>query len=342
MTSRRRKAVLTIALALALGGCDATDKGEPIPPPEDAGRPPALARPLGAAVSAEAAREDERYLRAFVSNFTSLTPENELKWAVVHPDAERYDFSDADVLVDLGRATGKRVRGHTLVWDRQLPKWVVSRDWKAADLRRAVKEHVTTVVSHYRGRVAQWDVVNEPLLPSGRLKRSVFMRVLGPGYIASAFRAARAADPNAKLFLNENGSEHAGPKQDALVALVASLRRRGVPIDGVGLQDHAVAGKAADAARLGATMRRFARLGLAVEITELDVALRPGGSTAVQARDYAETAAACAAEPRCTGLTVWGVTDRWSWIGAEKRPLPFDERARAKPALRAVVRALGR
>lgn len=337
-----RRIVLTLALAWLLGGCDARGTGDPIPPPEDANAPPRLQRPLGAAVSANAAREDENYLRAFVSTFTSMTPENELKWSVVHPDRDRYDFSDADALVDLARATGKRVRGHTLVWDQQLPKWVGGRDWDAAELRRALREHVTTVVSHFRGRVAQWDVVNEPLLPSGRLKRSVFARVLGPGYIALAFRAARAADPQAKLFLNENASEHAGPKQNALVALAASLRRTGVPLDGVGLQDHTVAGKAAGAARLGATMRRFTQLGLAVEITELDVALRGGGSLAVQANDYAATARACAAEPRCTGLTVWGVTDKWSWIGARRRPLLFDDDARPKPSLDAVVRALGR
>ena len=337
-----RRLALFLLLASLLAGCGADGVGDPIPPPEESKAPPPRARPLGAAVAAKAAREDEDYLRAFVSTFTSMTPENELKWAVVHPERDRYDFSDADALVDLARATGKRVRGHALVWEQQLPKWVARRDWQRAELRRALTEHVTSVVSHFRGRVAQWDVVNEPLLPSGRLKRSVFARVLGPAYIALAFRAARAADPHAKLFLNENGSEHAGPKQDALVALAASLRRDGVPLDGVGLQDHTVAGKAARAARLGTTMRRFTGLGLAVEITELDVALRAGGSLAVQARDYAATARAYAAEPRCTGVTVWGVTDEWSWIGARKRPLLFDDDARPKPALAAVERALGR
>lgn len=337
----RRIALLAALVSLPVG-CGSEGAGEPIVPPEGAPAPPALVRPFGAALNAKAARADDAYLRAFVSRFTSMTPENEMKWALVHPRRDSYEFGDADALVDLARGTGKRVRGHTLVWEQQLPRWVTRQDWKRAELRRILIEHVTKVVSHFKGRVAQWDVVNEPLQPSGRLKNDVFARVLGPGYIALAFRAARAADPKAQLFLNENGSEFPGPKQDALVALATRLRRGGVPIDGVGLQDHMVAGKAPDAARLGATMRRFTQLGLAVEITELDVAVPPGGSQAVQARDYAEAAGACAAEPRCTGLTVWGVTDKWSWIGARRQPLLLAGDGRPKPALQAVERALSR
>ena len=331
-----------VVVASLLGACGDEDEGEPIVPPQDAKAAPQLSRPLGAAVSAEAAREDETYLRTFVSNFTSMTPENEMKWSVLHPDRDSYEFGDADALIGLARATGKRVRGHTLVWEQQLPRWLTRQDWKRSELRRILVGHVRDVVRHFRGRVAQWDVVNEPLTPSGRLKRDLFRRVLGPGYIALAFRTARAADPRAKLFLNENASEFPGPKQNGLVALVARLRRQGVPIHGVGLQDHTVAGGAPDAARLGATMRRFTRLGLDVEITELDVAMRPGVSGAVQARDYAGTAQACAAEPRCTGLTVWGVTDEWSWLGADKRALLFDDRGDPKPVLAAVRRALRR
>ena len=334
--------VLAVLAVSVLAGCAGEDEGKPIVPPKNAGRPPQLARPFGAAVNVKAAREDDAYLRTFVSTFTSMTPENEMKWAPIHPERDRYAFGDADALVGLAQGTGKRVRGHTLVWEQQLPKWVQERDWKAGELRRVLVSHVKRVVSHFRGRVAQWDVVNEPFDPAGRLKASVFERVLGPGYIALAFRAARAADAKAKLFLNENTIEFPGPKQDAVVTLAKGLRRRGVPLDGVGLQDHTTAAKAPDAARLGATMRRFTALGLDVEITELDIA-RPGTGTPVaQARDYAAASTACVAEPRCTGLTVWGVTDKWSWIGADKRALLFDERGHAKPALAAVLRVLRR
>ena len=336
-----RLALLGAFLAV-LAGCGNEDAGEPIVPPAGAPAAPQLSRPFGAALNAEAAREDDAYLRAFVSNFTSMTPENEMKWSLVHPGRDRYSFGDADALVDLARGTGKRVRGHTLVWEQQLPGWITRHDWRRSELRRELTGHVRQVVSHFRGRVAQWDVVNEPLRPSGRLKRHVFRRVLGRRYIDLAFRAARTADPGAKLFLNENGTELPGPKQDALVRLVTGLKRRGVPIDGVGLQNHTVAGRAPDEARLDATMRRFTRLGLAVEITELDVAMRPASSQAAQAGGYAASARACRAEPRCTGLTVWGVTDKWSWIGADKRALPIDSDGRGKPALEAVRGNLSR
>ena len=335
-----RPFIAVLAAASLLVACAGEDRGKPIVPPEDAAAAPRLSRPLGAAVTAEAARDDDAYLRAFVSTFSSLTPENEMKWALIHPERDRYAFGDADALTGLARGTGKRVRGHTLVWEQQLPKWVTEREWSRRELRRVLVSHVRRVVTHFRGRVAQWDVVNEPLRPSGGLKRSVFNRVLGPGYIALAFRTARAADPKAKLFLNENGSEFPGPKQKSLVALVARLRRQGVPIDGIGLQDHTQAGKAPDAAVLGKTMRRFTRLGLDVEITELDVANADGRPATVQARDYAATARACASEPRCTGLTIWGVTDKWSWVGADKKALPLDEEARPKPALGALLREL--
>ena len=341
LTRVPRRILVLLGLALMAAGCGNEDEGEPIVPPKDARQAPKLSKPLGAAVAAKAAREDEAYLRAFVSTFTSMTPENELKWSVVHPQEDGYAFAEGDALVGLAEATRKRVRGHTLVWDMQLPKWVADRDWERADLRRALDDHVKNVVSHYRGRIAQWDVVNEPFDPAGRLKQNVFTRTLGPRYIARAFRAARAADPKARLFLNENGVEVAGAKLDALVALVARLRRQGVPLDGVGLQGHFTLATAPSAGRLRATMRRFTRLGLDVEITELDVAAPGAGGRAAQARGYAAAAGACAAEPRCTGLTVWGVTDRWSWIGEAKRPVLFDVGARAKPALARVLRAFG-
>ena len=342
LTGVNRRLLALLVLVALLGGCGNEDEGEPIVPPEGARPAPKLSRPLGAAVSAKAAREDKAYLRAFVSTFGSMTPENELKWSLVHPQRDSYAFADGDALVGLARATRKRVRGHTLVWDLQLPKWVVDEDWEPRELRKVLEEHVERVVSHYRGQVAQWDVVNEPFDPAGKLKRGVFMRELGPRYIAIAFRAARRADPKARLFLNENGVEGPGPKLDALVSLAARLRRQGVPLDGVGIQGHMAAASAPSAGRLAATMRRFTRLGLDVEITELDVAAPGPGERAAQRRAYAAAAGACSAEPRCTGLTVWGVTDEWSWIGEAKRPLLFDSDARAKPALAGVLRALGR
>jgi endo-1,4-beta-xylanase len=281
-----------------------------------------------------------------VQTATSLTPENELKWAIVHPEPNRYEFGAADALVDLAHRTGKRVRGHTLVWDQQLPAWVTGGAWTAAGLRAALENHVRTVVGHFRGRVAVWDVVNEPFREDGAWKRSVFYRLLGPAYVELALRAARAADPGAKLFVNELAAERAGPKRDALLALAADLRNRGVPLDGIGLEDHTTLAGAPTQSELEDTMRRIADLGLDVELTEVDVSIPPAIATtpsvlAEQAHAFGAAARACAAVERCTGMTVWGVDDRWSWLGTPRRPLLFDAAARPKPALEAVRTALG-
>jgi GH35 family endo-1,4-beta-xylanase len=318
--------------------------GGPIPVPSTVPSAPRLARPLGAALDADHARRDATYRDDFLSTFTSMTPENAMKWAVVEPHQGKFDFGDADALVEFAGKTGKRIRGHTLVWDEQLPGWLTSRRWTPAELTKATTTHIETVVGRYRGRVAQWDVVNEPLDDDGSLTRDVFLRTLGPRYIDIAFRLAHAADPHARLFLNEIAAELPSAKQDALVALVRGLKARGVPIDGVGLQDHTDARDAPSRAVLERTMRRFTALGLDVEITELDVQLNRGHRVAdplaAQAGAYAAAGAACKATPRCTGVTVWGVTDRYSWKGPAGKADLFDVDGRAKPARAALLRAL--
>ena len=336
---------LAATVAVALAGCG--DSGIAVP---DGAKPPpegAYARPLGMAVQEPAARADDAYVRAFVDTATSVTPENELKWAIVHPEANRYDFSHADAIIDLARKTGKRVRGHTLVWDQQLPAWVTGRTWTPDALRAALIDHIKTVVGHYKGKVASWDVVNEPFEEDGMWTRDLFYRVLGPSYVDVALRAARDADPEAKLFVNELAVERPGPKRDALLALAADLRTRGVPLDGIGLQDHTTVTGAPTQADLEDTMQRIAALGLDTEITEADVAIPPSTPTTpavldAQAQAFAAAARACVSSARCTGLTVWGVDDRWSWLGAKLRPLLYDVQAQPKPALAAVREALTR
>lgn len=300
-----------------------------VPLPERIPRPPDYAKPLGAALSLGPAREDEAYLDAFLRTFTSLTPENAMKWEVVHPARGRWNFDEADALVDAAVRTRKRVRGHPLVWDQQLPPYAAR-----GDVETMLREHVRTLVRRYRGRVAQWDVVNEPLEDDGTLTQNPWQRTLGERWIDVAFATARAADPEAQLFLNEIGAER-GVKFSALVALARRLRDRGVPIDGIGLQNHTTSGNFPSREVLAEDLAAIGKLGLEAEITEMDV---EGASP----RAYAAAARACADAPNCTGLTVWGVTDRWSWIGEDKRALPFDAAGRAKPALRALTGPLRR
>ena len=294
----------------------------------------AYSRPLGAAVSVQPAQDDGAYLARLIDTFTSVTPENAMKWAVVEPSRGHYKWAQADSIVSVAQRLGKRVRGHPLLWDQQLPSWVMSDH----DVEGAIREHVRTLAERYRGRVAQWDVVNEPLEDDGSLTRSVFERALGERFIDLAFRVAREADPKAQLFLNELSAER-GPKLHALVALAKRLKARGVPIDGIGLQNHTNTTNPPTQRDLAAAIDDFAQLGLKVEITEMDVVVPPGGSLARQADAFGAAARACAAAAACTGLTVWGVDDKWSWLGAAKRPLLIDASGRAKPAL-ATVRSV--
>lgn len=309
---------------------------------------PAAGYALGAAVPWDRVRDDVARRALVERRFGSITPENELKMERLQPLQGAYAFASADALVAYAAAHGKRVRGHTLVWHQQHPAWLRSGLWTPAALRAALVDHVTTVAAHFRGRVDSWDVVNEPLDDDGTFRAgdAPWLPVLGPAYIETALRAARAADPDAKLFINEVAAEHKGPKLDALVRLAADLRARGVPLDGIGLQNHTDTAGYPDRARLIDTMRRFAALGLEVEITEMDVGtLRTPGSPADrltrQADAYGEAAAACDEVRACTRLTVWGLSDRDSWRGAAERALPFDTALRPKPAWRALAGPAG-
>jgi endo-1,4-beta-xylanase len=219
------------------------------------------------------------------------------------------------------------------------------------ELRIAVEDHIRTVVQRYRGRVAVWDVVNEAIDDSGGLRDTAFLRGLGPGYIAEAFRLAREADPDALLVYNDYGGEGLNRKSTAIYNLVKGLKESGVPIDGVGLQMHISAAGYPPVAEIRANMARLAELGLLVNISEMDVQIRDLGGTLDsrlqrQREVYREVVGVCASFPRCDAVTFWGFTDAHSWIDSffgEDDPLVFDARYRAKPAFFGVEDAfLGR
>ena len=214
------------AVAAGCGGGDDEPSG-PIPVDSDPVAPRAYAKPLGAAVELEHAREDDAYRARLITRFTSITPENAMKWANVQPERGEFDFEEADRLVAFARRTGKRVRGHPLVWDSQLPAWVEEGDWSARELRRVMRDHIRAVAGRYRRKIDEWDVVNEPLAKDGRLEENVWHRTLGPRWIAYAFRVAHRVDPDARLFLNEFNAERPGPKSRALLGLVRGLKKLG-------------------------------------------------------------------------------------------------------------------
>ena len=343
---RSRLAPLLVT-ALLLAGCGGATAPERDPFPEGAGarvQDPATDVPLGTAVTWSVLREDDELATVVERAFDSVTPENEMKMALLQPEQGEFAFDDADALVDWARERGKQVRGHTLVWHQQVPEWLGEEDWSPAELERVLAEHVRKVVSRYRGRVTTWDVVNEPFTDRGELRSDdgfPFLAVLGPRYIEIALRAAREADPDARLMVNEIGAEVGGPKLDALVEMAEALQERDIPLDGIGLESHLTTERPPGRDVVRKTVERLAALDLDVEITELDV-VDPRRDPRAQAAVYADVAAACASVARCRRVTTWGVSDRDSWLGAEQRPLPFDTELRAKPAWDALTRGLTR
>ena len=300
---------------------------------------------LGSSVVLKHLREDADYEATLLREFTQFTPENELKMNRLQPERGRFDFADVDALVDYARAHGRTLRGHTLIFGKETPPWV-GRLLFAEDVEDALRTHVRTVMQRYAGRISEWDVVNEALETDGTFKRNAWFDRLGERYVEIAFAEARATDPSARLFYNEFNAETNNPKRAAELALVRRLRERGL-IDGVGLQLHTGIEGHPTRREIEETMRLLAGLGLEVQVTEMDVIAKgdaaPGSLAArleLQAAVFAAAADACQAVAACSRFNVWGVTDRYSWMGAEEIPLLFDAGYAAKPALAAVRAAL--
>ncbi|WP_199435145.1 endo-1,4-beta-xylanase [Qaidamihabitans albus] len=292
----------------------------------------AQGRYFGAAVANNRLGESD-YVNTLNREFNSVTAENEMKWDALEPSRNSFSFGSADRIVDHARGQGMSVRGHTLVWHSQLPGWVGSLS--GDQVRSAMNNHITTVMQHWRGQIHSWDVVNEAFEENGSRRNSVFQRELGNGYIEEAFRTARAADSSAKLCYNDYNTDGQNAKSDAVYEMVRDFKSRGVPIDCVGFQSHFNSNSPVPS-DYRQNLQRFAALGVDVQITELDIE----GSGTAQANSYRSVVETCLAVSRCTGITVWGVTDKYSWRSAGT-PLLFDGNYNKKPAYDAVLSALG-
>ncbi|HEX8628962.1 MAG TPA: endo-1,4-beta-xylanase [Catenuloplanes sp.] len=299
---------------------------------------------FGSSLDPEPLQREPTYRTIAATEFNAMTTGNTLKWDWVEPNRGQFNWTAGDMEVKFGNDNGQKVRGHTLVWHNQYPAWV--NNFSGSALRDIVQSHVTTEARRYAGKIYAWDVVNEPFEENGSRRQSIFQTRLGDSYIADSFRWARAADPNAKLYLNDYNVEGVNAKSDAMYNLVRSFKAQGVPIDGVGLQAHFVLGQVP--ATLQQNIARFAALGVDVAITELDVRMPLPATSAKltqQARDYATVVRACLAVSRCVGITVWSFTDRYSWIPSTfpgtGAALPWDANYQHKPAYDAIATALG-
>ncbi|MFR9787202.1 endo-1,4-beta-xylanase [Streptomyces sp. MB22_4] len=288
---------------------------------------------------------DSAYTAVLGSEFGSITPGNSMKWDTTEPSQGQFNFSGGDAIVQFAQAHNQQVRGHNLVWHSQLPSWVSSLP--SSQVQAAMENHITKEAGHYKGEVYAWDVVNEPFNDDGTYRTDAFYNAMGKDYIADALRTAHAADPGAKLYINDYNIDGTGAKADAMYQLASDLKKQGVPLDGIGFQGH-LAVQYSFPSNMRQNLQRFADLGLDVAFTELDVRMEmPSDSTklAAQADYYRQVTEACLAVTRCVGITVWDFDDKYSWVpstfsGQGAADL-YDENLQTKPAYTAVQTALG-
>lgn len=309
-------------------------------------------------------------------HFSALTAENAMKWERIHPDEDRYVFDYADRLTAFAKSHGIHVAGHTLVWHKQTPDRVF-RDASGRPASRELllarmRSHIETVVGRYRGQVASWDVVNEALDAGGELRDNRWHRIIGDDYVAKAFEFAHAADPDAFLIYNDFDL-YLPAKRDGAIRLLDGLRRKGIPVHGIGMQAHYRLDAPANLQDVEDSIVAFSKAGFDVMITELDVSVLPnpteaGGAVRVDGRFRHDarfdpyTGGLPASVERQLGqryvdlfsiflahrdavsrITFWGVNDAQSWKndwpmwGRTDYPLLFDRENRPKPALFDIV-----
>jgi endo-1,4-beta-xylanase len=330
---------------------------------------------------------EPQYRETVKRNFNLVVPNFEMKFDALHRDGRyKYNFTPADNIVDFAVSNNMKVRGHTLIWE-PVPNWVKQGNFSSAELQTIMEEHITTVINHFKtkypGVIIAWDVVNEAynlnrqyLEEQEKLKaegldpndprnikagRPIWSKIgqydangnPNPNwdplkdYVRVAFRAAKAADPNVKLFYNDYANEGMGGLSDEIFQFVKELKEEGLPIEGVGLQFHVGLKAQNKLADFEANMKRYSDLGLEIQVTELDVGIpvkdpgigyEPADPEDLnrQANIYGDISTACARNPFCTAILTWGFTYRYSWIPGffkgSGAATPFDENYEPTPA----------
>lgn len=306
---------------------------------------------MGASVNVNLMKTNAKYYGVVTKEYNSITAENAMKFGALHPAQNSFSWADADYLVDYAIATGKRVHGHTLNWYTSLPSWVTNFSGDSAAWEDLLKTHIQTVVSHFKGKVSSWDVVNEAFNDDGTLRNSIWVQHLGADYIARCFQYAHEADPNALLFYNDYGHEYSSAKRTAIANMISSFKSRGIPIDGIGMQFH-ITYTQSDA-NITAAMNMAAATGLKVHISELDIRLNDAkdqnlvltqtlaDQQAARYKYVVKTYNSIVPAAQQYGITTWNVgdADSWvpGWLKAPDYPLPFDRNYLRKPAYRAII-----
>jgi len=278
--------------------------------------------------------------------FGMIVAENEMKVDAIEPSQNSFSFSNGDKLVNFAMQNNMKVRGHTLVWHSQLPGWMGNWNGSRDGLVSAMNNHITKTMDHWKGKIAEWDVVNEACDDSGNgLRRSVWTNKIGNDFIDIAFQTARKADPSALLFYNDYNIEDMSGKANTAYNMIKSMVQRGIPIDGVGFQCHFINGmSSSQLSAIEQNIKRYAELGLQVSITELDIRMNDSENQnsgfQTQASNYRSLMEIALRNPNVKTFVVWGFTDKYSWIPGTfpgtGRGLIYDSNLKPKPAYDAI------
>ncbi|MCK5134192.1 MAG: endo-1,4-beta-xylanase [Bacteroidales bacterium] len=318
--------------------------------------------------------KDSLGLKLVTEQFDAVTTDNDMKWQRIHPYPGVFNFKIADKFIEYGNENGMYLVGHTLIWHSQTPDWVfqdsLGEPASREDMILRMEDHITTIVTHYKGKIDCWDVVNEAVNDDGTIRENVWYNAIGEDYIQLAFEFARKADPDA--YLNYNDYSLARPeKRDGVIKLVKSLQEKGIQVDGIGMQGHYDL-EGPDIEAIEASIVAFSKLGVRVNITELDISVLPspwgriGADISISKKLREELNPYTEMLPdsiqlelanrykelfnvfvkhsdKIDRVTFWGVTDKTSWKnnfpmrGRTDYPLLFDRNYQAKPAFDAVM-----
>jgi endo-1,4-beta-xylanase len=319
--------------------------------------------PIGVAVGVKNLSGDESVL--IKKQFNSITAENAMKMGLLQPKEGHFYWKEADSIVNFAVKNNIKIRGHNLCWHEQAPNWIFKgKDGKEVSknvLLERLKNHITTVVNRYKGKIYAWDVVNEAIDddPSKFIRNSKWYQICGDDFIIKAFEYAHAADPNAKLYYNDYNSERP-EKRERIYKLLKSLKDKGVPIDGVGLQAHWSL-KEPTEKELRTAIERYSSLGLKIQFTELDMSIYPWEKNKRERKPNESDTYTPALEAKqtaqydmvfkvfrayknvITNVTFWNISDRHTWLdeypvmGRKNYPLLFDVNLQPKKAYWEVI-----
>jgi endo-1,4-beta-xylanase len=332
----------------------ATPQNPGITPPQGETKPTTVLKdafdfPIGAAVVYERLK-NEPYSSTLKREFSRLSSESNFKFHMLQPQEGKFDFAKADAIVAFAQQHNMKVHGHTLIWalDGITPRWVLEYKGGEKEFDALLKNHISTVLKHFKGKVSSWDVVNEALTPSGGYVDNIWLRKLGEGYLLKALKYAQEADPSVKLFLNDYSQEYGGKKLTKYLKIVDEARANGIKVDGLGFQMHTVL--RVDAAIVKQSFTKAAAKNLLIHLSEFDVSLKYQKPATFELTDELSKAQGAKVKELVNayltgvpkhlqfGITTWGVSDKDSYFNRgysnfdHDYPLLFDRNYNPKDA----------